>query len=179
MKSEARLEPLFSAEDIANRLITLAAEIAVEMPTNFVAIAILKGSFVFAADLVRALAGRNINPEVDFMTIASYGTGTTSSGNVRLLRDAEIAVEGKHVLLIDDILDSGRTLEFACRHLLGRGAETTRVCVLLDKASSNGLHVANKADFVGFSCPPAFVAGYGMDYAHKFRGLPFVAILRE
>lgn len=179
MRPEANLELLFSARDIATRLTSLAAEIADKMPPDFVVIAILKGSFVFAADLVRALAERKINPEVDFMTVASYGTATTSSGNVRLLRDTEIDVEGKHVLLIDDILDSGRTLGFACRHLLGRGAKSTRVCVLLDKASSNGLHIANKADFVGFSCPQAFVAGYGMDYAHKFRGLPFVAILSQ
>jgi hypoxanthine phosphoribosyltransferase len=172
-----RLEPLFSADAIAARLTSLAVEIARQMPPDFVAIAILKGSFVFAADLVRALAAEQANPAVDFMTLASYGESTVSSGNVRLLRDAEIAIEGKHVLLIDDILDSGRTLQFARDHLLARGAKSAKVCVLLDKTASRPLKPENRADFVGFSCPQAFVAGYGMDYAHKYRGLPFVAIL--
>lgn len=177
MTQEARLEPLYSSQVIAARLAGLADEIAGQMPKDFVVIAILKGGFVFAADLVRALAAREMNPEVDFMSLTSYGSGTTSSGTVRLLRDAEIEVENKHVLLVDDILDSGRTLDFARHHLLGRGAKSTKVCVLLDKTAANGLKEAIKADFVGFPCPKAFVAGYGMDYAHKFRGLPFVAIL--
>ena len=109
------------------------------------------------------------------MTLASYGTGTTSSGTVRLLRDVEVAVRDREVLLIDDILDSGRTIGFARRHMLERGATAVKVCVLLDKTS--GRLAVEQADFVGFSCPPAFVVGYGMDHAHKFRGLPFVAIL--
>jgi hypoxanthine phosphoribosyltransferase len=171
------LEPLFPSDVIAARLEMLAGEIAEHMSRDFAAIAILKGSFVFAADLIRALTGRGMNPEVDFMTLASYGTGTVSSGSVRLLRDVEIAVEGRQVLLIDDILDSGRTIAYARRHMLERGASAVRVCVLLDKTS--GRSAGEHADFVGFPCPPAFVIGYGMDHAHKFRGLPFVAILRE
>jgi hypoxanthine phosphoribosyltransferase len=111
------------------------------------------------------------------MTLASYGTQTVSSGEVRLLRDVEIAVRGREVLLIDDILDSGRTVAFARRHVLERGASAVKVCVLLDKTA--GRATAEHADFVGFPCPPAFVIGYGMDHAHKFRGLPFVAILRQ
>jgi hypoxanthine phosphoribosyltransferase len=172
----ARLEPLFSSDTIAARLETLAADIARNMPKDFAAIAILKGSFVFAADLIRSLTAHDMNPDVDFMTLTSYGTKTISSGTVRLLRDAEIAVEGREVLLIDDILDSGRTIAFARRHMRERGASAVKVCVLLDKTSgrSDGEH----ADFVGFPCPPAFVIGYGMDHAHKFRGLPFVAILQ-
>jgi hypoxanthine phosphoribosyltransferase len=172
-----RLETLYSADMIAQRLGALASEIAEALPRDFVAIAILKGSFVFAADLVRALAGKEINPEFDFMTLSSYGVGTESSGTVRLLRDAEIDVAGRTVLLIDDILDSGRTLDFARRHLLGRGASDVRICVLLEKTASQKPSIAANPDFSGFSCPAAFVAGYGMDYAHKYRGLPFVAIL--
>jgi len=173
----AHLDPLFPSDAIAARLQTLAAGIAGSMSKDFAAIAILKGSFVFAADLIRALAAHNVNPEVDFMTLASYGTQTVSSGDVRLLRDVEISVQGREVLLIDDILDSGRTLAFARRHVLERGASGVKVCVLLDKTS--GRAAAERADFVGFPCPPAFVIGYGMDHAHKFRGLPFVAILRQ
>ena len=172
----ARLEPLFSSDMIAARLETLAADIAGAMPKDFAAIAILKGSFVFAADLIRSLTAHDMNPDVDFMTLTSYGTQTISTGNVRLLRDAEIDVEGREVLLIDDILDSGRTIAFARRHMLERGASAVKVCVLLDKTS--GRTATEHADFVGFSCPPAFVIGYGMDHAHKFRGLPFVAILQ-
>jgi hypoxanthine phosphoribosyltransferase len=171
-----KLESLFAADAIAARLETLAAEIAGAMPKDFAAVAILKGSFVFAADLIRSLTAHEVNPEVDFMTLASYGTQTVSSGSVRLLRDVEISVAGREVLLIDDILDSGRTIAFARRHMLERGASAVKVCVLLDKTA--GRPVAETADFVGFSCPSTFVVGYGMDHAHKFRGLPFVAILR-
>jgi hypoxanthine phosphoribosyltransferase len=171
------LEPLFSSDAIAARLETLAADIAGRMSGDFAAVAILKGSFVFAADLIRALTNHGMNPEVDFMTLASYGVGTVSSGDVRLLRDVEISVEGRQVLLIDDILDSGRTIAFARRHMLERGASAVKVCVLLDKTS--GRTAAESADFVGFPCPASFVIGYGMDHAHKFRGLPFVAILRQ
>jgi hypoxanthine phosphoribosyltransferase len=171
------LDALFAADTISARLEALATEIADAMPKDFAAVAILKGSFVFAADLIRALAAHSVNPEVDFMTLASYGSQTVSSGTVRLLRDVEISVAGREVLLIDDILDSGRTIDFARRHMLERGASAVKVCVLLDKTS--GRTQPHTADFVGFACPPAFVVGYGMDHAHKFRGLPFVAILRQ
>jgi hypoxanthine phosphoribosyltransferase len=106
----AELQPLFTSDAIAERLETLAGDIARAMPKDFAAVAILKGSFVFAADLIRSLIAHDANPEVDFMTLASYGTGTVSSGQVKLLRDVEIPVEGREVLLIDDILDSGRTI---------------------------------------------------------------------
>ena len=174
----ARLEPLYPSNVIAGRLETLAADIAARMSPDFAAIAILKGSFVFAADLIRALTAHDVNPEVDFMTLASYGTGTVSSGTVRLLRDVEIQVEGREVLLIDDILDSGRTIAFARRHMLQRGAKAVKICVLLDKTTGRAKG-GETADFAGFSCPDGFVVGYGMDAAHKFRGLPFIAILSQ
>jgi hypoxanthine phosphoribosyltransferase len=174
----AQPEPLFPSDVIAARLEALAHEIASAMPKDFALIAILKGSFVFAADLIRALAAHGLNPAVDFMTLGSYGTGTVSTGTVNLLRDVEISVAGREVLIVDDILDSGRTVAFARRHLVERGAKAAKVCVLLDKTTGRAPAVEN-ADFVGFSCPPAFVVGYGMDHAHRFRGLPFVAILGE
>lgn len=175
----ARIEPLYPSDAIAARLEVLAGDIAARMAGNFALIAILKGSFVFAADLIRALAGHRVNPDVDFMTLASYGTGTVSSGTVRLLRDVEIEVAGREVLIVDDILDSGRTIAYARHHLLERGAAAVRVCVLLDKTAGREPQNRESADFIGFSCPPAFVVGYGMDHAHKFRGLPFVAVLSE
>jgi hypoxanthine phosphoribosyltransferase len=173
----AQLEPLFPSDVIAARLEALAAEIAARMPADFALVAILKGSFVFASDLIRSLNVHGLNPEVDFMTLGSYGTGTVSTGTVKLLRDVEISVAGREVLIVDDILDSGRTVAFARRHLTERGAKAAKVCVLLDKTAGRASPVEN-ADFVGFSCPPAFVVGYGM-HAHRFRGLPFVAILGE
>jgi hypoxanthine phosphoribosyltransferase len=176
MMDEAQLEPLYSPEIIARRLDSLAGEISACMPRDFVLISILKGSFVFAADLVRSLVAEGVNPEVDFMILSSYGGETSSRGVVNLLRDTELDIKDRHVLLVDDILDSGKTLDFARRHLQEKGAKSTRVCVLLDKATSADRNKLS-ADFVGFSCPDAFVVGYGMDYAHKFRGLPFIAIL--
>jgi len=176
MADAARLEPLFASDAIEARLDTLAREIAGAMPKDFAAVAILKGSFIFAADLIRALTAHGLNPDVDFMTLASYGLGTSSSGAVSLLRDVEVEVAGQHVLLIDDILDSGRTVAFARAHMEAKGAAAVRTCVLLDK--TNGRGGAPRADFAGFACPPAFVVGYGMDHAHKYRGLPFVAILK-
>lgn len=170
------LRPLFHATDIADRLQDLAGAIAAAMPPDVVFVSILKGSFIFAADLVRALAGRDMNPAVDFMILSSYGSATRSSGTVHLLRDVGISLENRSVLLVDDILDSGRTLDFAKRHLLARGAREVRICVLLEKAPhAEGERC--RADFAGFACPDAFVVGYGMDHDHKFRGLPYIAIL--
>lgn len=176
MDDPAHIEPLFTSDEIGARLDGLAHDIAKTMPQDFVAVAILKGSFIFAADLIRALTAHGLNPEVDFMTLGSYGTGTTSSGTVSLLRDAEVDVHGREVLLIDDILDSGRTLTFARAHMMAKGAKAVRTCVLLDK--TKGRAGAIPPDFFGFDSPPAFVVGYGMDHAHKYRGLPFVAILK-
>lgn len=176
MADAARLEPLFTSDAIESRLDALAHDVAKAMPKDFVAVAILKGSFIFAADLIRALTAHGLNPDVDFMTLASYGTGTISSGTVSLLRDVEVEVAGRQVLLIDDILDSGRTVAFARKHMEARGAAGVRTCVLLDKTA--GRPDAVPPDFAGFHCPPAFVVGYGMDHAHKYRGLPFVAILK-
>ena len=155
-----RIEVIFPAEAIGERVAGLAGEIAAAGLERLLVVAVLKGSFVFAADLIRSLVAHSVNPEVDFMTLASYGTQTVSSGTVRLLRDVEISVAGREVLLIDDILDSGRTIDFARRHMLERGASAVKVCVLLDKTA--GRTQAHTADFVGFACPPAFVVGYGV-----------------
>jgi hypoxanthine phosphoribosyltransferase len=165
---------LYDEGAIQARLNILADQIAALLPNDLLAIAVLKGSFVFAADLIRAFHARGMSPEVDFMILSSYGTGTTSRGQVTLLRDCEIPVQGRSVLLIDDILDSGRTLAFASRHLLEKGARDVKTCVLLDKRGPKGAHGA-VADFWGFACPDEFVVGYGMDHAHRFRELPFVA----
>jgi hypoxanthine phosphoribosyltransferase len=171
-----RFRVLYDEGAIQARLNILADQIALQLPNDLLAVAILKGSFVFAADLIRAFHARGMAPEVDFMILSSYGAGTTSRGVVTLVRDCEIDVAGRGVLLIDDILDSGRTLAFATRHLKEKGAKTVKSCVLLDKRGPKGANGA-VADFAGFACPDDFVVGYGMDHAHRFRELPYVAVV--
>lgn len=169
---------LYSAEEIARRNASLAEEIrAAGFVENVLVVAVLKGSFVFAADLIRALHHAGISPEVDFMSLSSYGAGTASSGVVTVIRDIETAVAGRNVLLVDDILESGRTLAFARKTIAERGAARVGVVVLLDKPGKRV--AAIEADFVGFTTPDHFVVGYGMDAAHAFRELPFIGYMKD
>jgi hypoxanthine phosphoribosyltransferase len=168
-----QIDCLFSAEAIALRTASLAAEIrAAGFRDNVLVIAILKGSFVFAADLIRALHHAGVSPQVDFITLSSYRSGTTSSGTVTVLRDIETDVGGRDVLVVDDILESGRTLAFARDLVLKRGARRAAVVVLLDKPGKRVTPL--EAEFVGFVCPDKFVVGYGMDMGHAYRELPFI-----
>lgn len=171
------IRTLFDAETLANRNADLARQISASGKEDLLVIAVLKGSFIFAADLVRALHGAGLTPEVEFISLSSYGTGTESSGTVRIVKDIESEVKGRNVLLIDDILESGRTISFAKQLMMERGALSTEIAVLLDKT---GKRVADiSADYVGFECPDYFVVGYGMDVAHAFRELPFVGVVEE
>jgi hypoxanthine phosphoribosyltransferase len=170
--SHDRIEVIFSAETIAERIAALAREIAGAGLERPLVIPVLTGSFVFSADLLRGLCGAGLSPEVDFMSLASYRRGTSSTGNVDILRDLELEVEGRDVLLIDDILDTGRTLAFAKDLVAARGARRIVTCVLLNKRVRRA--VAIEADYVAFECPPVFVVGYGMDLAHRYRELPYV-----
>ena len=169
------IEVLFSASAIARRNLELAKEIAARGYEDLLVISILKGSFIFAADLIRALHDAGIAPEVEFMMVSSYGAGTTS-GEVRLVRDVDNDVSGRHILLIDDILESGKTLRFVRELMLERGATGVDIAVLLDKRMRR--QGTLDADFVGFDCPDYFVVGYGMDVGHAFRELPFVGIVK-
>jgi hypoxanthine phosphoribosyltransferase len=168
---------LFSTESIADRVDKLGAEISQTMDRNCMVIAVLKGSFVFCADLIRSLHRAGMHPRIDFLTLSSYGTGTESSGEVRITRDITDDVAGMDVLLLDDILESGRTMAFAKELIQKRGAKSVNICVFLDKP--NKRKVAIDADHVGFVCPDQFVVGYGLDYAHYYRELPFVGVLRQ
>ena len=172
---DRHVTPLFEAPAIAARVRALAGEIAARIGPEIVAVAILKGSFVFAADLLRALHEAGVSVEVDFMMLSSYGAGTTASGQVKVERDVTSEVAGRRVLLIDDILESGRTVAFAKDLLAARGAASVDLCVLLDKKGRR--QVAVEADFTGFDCPDRFVVGYGMDVAHRFRELPFIGLV--
>ena len=169
------IAPLYSADDIALEIDKLAKTIATRDYKNLIIIAVLKGSFVFAADLIRAMHRAGMSPEMDFLSLASYGTKTKSSGEVKIIRDIDSIVEGRSVLLIDDILESGRTLDFAKDLVTKRGAHEVLTCVLLNKDVSRAVDIT--ADFHAFDCPDLFVIGYGMDLAHQYRELPFVGVL--
>lgn len=169
------IEVLFSASTIARRNLELAKDIAAHEYNDLLVISVLKGSFIFAADLIRAMHDAGLSPEVEFIFISSYGAGKTS-GDVRVLRDIDNDVAGRDVLLIDDILESGKTLSFARNLMLSRGARSCSIAVLLDKRMRRQIQL--DADYVGFDCPDHFVVGYGMDVAHAFRELPFVGIVK-
>ncbi len=177
LASSTAVEIILPPEKIAARIDELAQEIANAGLERLMVVAILKGSFIFAADLLRALHRAGIEPEVEFLTLASYRSATTSSGRVDIVRDIESDVTGRNILLIDDILDSGRTLAFAKDLLAARGARQVTTCVLLDKPFGRAAEIS--ADFRAFDCPDTFVVGYGMDLDHRFRELPFVGRLRR
>lgn len=168
---------LYDIPTIAARNEELAAEIAGSGYSNLLVISILKGSFVFAADLIRALHNAGLEPEVEFISLSSYGAGSESSGQVRVVKDIESEVQGRDVLLIDDILESGRTLSYARQLMQERGANRVGVAVLLEKPGKRAVEMT--ADHIGFMCPDLFVVGYGMDAAHAFRELPFVGVVED
>jgi hypoxanthine phosphoribosyltransferase len=138
-------------------------------------VGVLKGACLFLADLARAIK-RDV--EIDFVAISSYGAATQTSGEVRILKDLDAAVHGKHVIIVEDILDTGLTLRFSylIEGLKARHAASVKVCVLLDKPARRRVDL--HADYVGFEIPDVFVIGYGMDYAERFRNLPYIGILK-
>ena len=168
----AAIEVLFSPETISQRIDELCRAIAAAKLDRPLVVPVLTGSFVFSADLLRGLHAAGIEPEVDFLALASYRLGTRSAGTVDILRDMELDVADREVLLVDDILDTGRTLAYAKDLIAARGARRLLTCVLLNKRVRRA--VAIEADFVAFECPPVFVVGYGMDLANRYRELPFV-----
>ena len=163
---------LFDQARIAVRVDELAAAVAEAIPDEFIIIGVLKGSFVFVADLVRALHGAGRRPRVDFIRLSSYGAEKTSSGEVRLAGAAPAGIAGRRVLLIDDIVDTGRTLVYARELLQAQGAADVWTCALVDKPSRR--EVAFTADFVGFEVPDVFIVGYGIDFAEDYRHLPYI-----
>jgi len=175
--SDVTVRVLFDADAIAKRNQALAAEIKAAAPERLLVVAVLKGSFIFAADLIRALHGAGLAPEVEFISLSSYREGTVSSGTVTVLHDVESDVRGRDVVLVDDILESGRTLAYAKDLFAARGAKRVLICVLLEKPGKRAVEL--DPDFVGFHCPDLFVVGYGMDVAHAYRQLPFVGVVEK
>lgn len=175
MNAPPRVRVLFDEAAIARRNEEMAAAVAAAEPKDLLVVAVLKGSFMFAADLIRALHRAGLAPQVEFVHLSSYRAATVSTGRVEILRDVESDVRGRDVLLIDDILESGRTLVFAKDLIIARGARRVLTAVLLEKPGHRAVEI--KADLVGFTCPDVFVVGYGMDVAHSYRQLPFVGVV--
>lgn len=163
----------FDEQTIATRVRELGAEITVSYPEGeLLVLGLLKGSFVFLADLVREIK-RPLH--VDFLVASSYGAGTTSSGNVQMVYDPKTELEGKHILLVEDIVDSGRTLQVLMDLLAERKPKSIEICALLHKHIAEHLH--HPVQFVGFDAPHEFLVGYGLDHAEDFRHVPYVASL--
>jgi hypoxanthine phosphoribosyltransferase len=168
------MRTLFTEAEIRERIDALGAEIARDFPKDFLMAPVLTGAFIFAADLIRALHRLGADPAVDFVQLSSYGGVRASSGVVKLLKDFSTPLEGRSVLVVDDVLDTGRSLHFAKRMVLDRGAKDVRLCVLVKKMTGRAedLH----ADYVGFEAgADDFIVGYGMDDGGARRGLPFIA----
>jgi hypoxanthine phosphoribosyltransferase len=170
--AQGAIKTLFSAEAITARVDRLASDIAATRLEELIVVAVLKGSFIFAADLIRALHRHGLRPEIDFIYLASYDGERVSRGAVRVLRDVDSDIRGRNVVIVDDIFDSGRTLAFAKASLETRGADRVLTCVLVDKQVPRAAEIV--PDFVGFTCPPVFVVGYGLDYRNRYRELPFI-----
>jgi len=163
---------LFSAAEIAARVDALAAEIARTIRAEFVIVGLLKSAAVFVADLLRALDRAGAHPEIEFMRLSSYGVAKAGSGAVQLLGDVPANLAGRPVLLVDDIVDTGRSIAYAAAQLRQRGVGDLWTCALLDKPQRREIEVV--INFVGFSIGDVFVAGYGTDYAEKYRHLPYI-----
>ena len=164
---------LFSEEAIRRRVAELGREISRDYAGKVpILVNILKGGFIFLADLVRAM---DVPCEMDFMVVSSYEDRTESSGIVRILSDLGLNIEGRHVLVVEDIVDTGLTLEYLRELLLARNPASLRVVTLLDKHERRRVHVP--IDYVGFRIPDEFVVGYGLDYAQQFRNLPYITVL--
>jgi hypoxanthine phosphoribosyltransferase len=172
-KDEVIGEVLIPADVLANRVRELAAEISRDyVDKDVVLVGVLKGAVFFVADLMRAL---DIQCEVDFMAVASYGSATKSSGVVRILKDLDALIRDRHVLIIEDIVDSGLTLQYLLRSLNAREPASLEVCALLIKPGRRKVDL--KLRYVGFEIPDRFVIGYGLDHAERYRNLPYVAAL--
>lgn len=141
---------------------------------SIVFIVVLKGAFVFAADLIRELKGK---VTVDFVVASSYGNQTETTGKVRLLKDIDINITDKHVVIVEDIIDSGLTLSFLREHFKLHQPRSMKICTLLDKPERRKVDL--KADYVGFVIPDQFIVGYGIDYAESYRNLPFISTMKE
>ena len=171
--STAKPAVLIDSEELAARIADLAREIRQDFPIGQLHfVCVLKGAFLFLGDLIRAMEG---HVTIDFMACSSYGAGTTSTGEVRLSKDLDSGLEGRDVIIVEDIVDTGLTLHYLQDILLARGPRSLRTACLLSKPSRRKIDV--KVDYVGFTIEDRFVVGYGLDYAEQYRNLPYLAVL--
>lgn len=165
---------LLSEEQLSQKIAELGEEISKDYQgKEIVAIRVLKGAILFMADLARAV---KVPMALDFMAVSSYGNGTSTSGTVRILKDLDNSIEGKHVLVVEDIIDSGVTLKYLLKNLKSRKPASIKLCTLLNKPERRRVEV--DIDYCGFTVPDYFLVGYGLDYAEKYRNLPFIGILK-
>jgi len=166
---------LISEEQIRDRVKELGEEITKDYQgKELLVVGILKGAFIFMADLIRQI---KIPVAVDFMDVSSYGSSTESLGVVRILNDLEESIEDRHVLIVEDIIDSGLTLNYLSKNLKSRKAASVKICAFLDKPSRRKTPV--QVDYLGYSVPDEFIVGYGLDYAEKYRHYPYLAVLER
>lgn len=166
---------LFSEEQLNQRITELGQAITKDYQNkSLVVVGILKGSNIFTSDLVRKI---NLPLRMDFMAVSSYGNATESTGVVKILKDLDCGIKGEHILIVEDIIDSGLTLKYLKETLETREPLSVRICTLLDKPARRKEPIA--ADYVGFEVPDEFIVGYGIDYAERYRNLPYVGILKR
>jgi len=169
------LEILYSAEEIAARIKEIGAEIARDYAgRNPLLVGVLKGACLFLSDLLRAIDSQ---VSIEFMAISSYGSSTRTSGEVRILKDLDVAIEGRDIIVVEDIVDTGLTLSYLLANLKSRGAASVKLVALLDKFERREREV--QIDYLGFKIPDHFVVGYGLDFAERYRNLPFIAVLKN
>lgn len=167
------IRQMYTEEQVTSKIAELAAQINEDMKGEpVVIICILKGASFFACDLAKRLTMPVI---MDFMMVSSYGNGTVSSGELRIKKDLEENIEGKNVIVVEDIVDSGRTLKYLKQDLKDRGAKSVRLCTLLSKPARHEVEV--EVEYIGYEIPDEFVVGYGLDYAQKYRNLPYIGIV--
>ena len=167
-------EILLTGDEIAARVADIGAQLAADYAGRTpVLVSVLKGSIVFLADLIRAM---DVPLNVDLMEVSSYGSATESSGQVRILKDLSSSIEGRDVVVVEDIIDTGLTLNYLLRYLAERHPASVRVCCLLDKPARRLAEI--EIDYRGFTIPDRFVIGYGLDYDERYRNLPYVGVLR-
>jgi hypoxanthine phosphoribosyltransferase len=175
MRDAAVGEILVQPDDLSRRVRELGEQISADYAgRDLLLVGVLKGAVFFLSDLMRHI---RIPCEVDFMAVASYGSATDSSGVVRILKDLDAAIEGRHVLIVEDIIDSGLTLQYLLRNLGARDPASIEVCALLTKPERRKVELEPR--YVGFEIPNRFVVGYGLDHGERYRNLPYVAVLQE
>lgn len=167
-------EILFSEEVINSKVNELGKRISENYKDKeLLLVGVLKGSVLFTSDLMKSIT---IPCEVDFMAVSSYGNATESSGVVRILKDLDYSIEGKDILIVEDIIDSGSTLDYLLKYFKGRGAKSVAIATLLNKPARRKVNI--DVDYIGFEVPDEFIVGYGIDYAEKYRNLPFIGTLK-